>query len=260
MIATVKSRILAFVRMTGMALGLMLVASPVHAQLEPGELHLRRLLSTPIGGLPPVAMPMPASRDRSYWAYRLQAGRHRRSNTPDVRATAAGIDFQLQGGSVFGVTAGYAMPQCKPTDVDCANHFLFGARARAGIMSGGPTLAAIFGDHTATTTLGAELGLGYAPDVRALDSACTVDIGTPISISMLQRLRVVSFVSPGVAWDVGCLKRSPSPTAASFVLGYGLGIQQFLNRGLDVNVGLQRIFRRGTGIQFGISFIYVRLP
>jgi hypothetical protein len=243
------------------ALALTLLFAPsANAQLEPGELHLRRLLSTPIGGLPPVAMPMPASRDRSYWAYRLQAGRHRRNNTPDVRATAAGIDFQLQGGSVFGLTAGYAMPQCKPTDVDCANHFLFGARARAGIMSGGPTLAAIIGDHTATTTLGAELGIGYAPDVRALDSACTLDIGTPISISMLQRLRVVSFVSPGVAWDVGCLKRSPSPTAASFVLGYGLGIQQFLNRGLDVNVGLQRIFRRGTGIQFGISFIYVRLP
>lgn len=240
-----------------------LVALPLalHAQTptEPGELHLRRLLATPIGGLPPVAMPMPASRDRNYWAFRLQAGRHRREDTPDVRAVAAGVDLQWQGGSVIGVTAGYQVPQCGATDTDCANHFLFGARARAGLMSGGPTIAGGI-DHNATTTFGAEVGVGYAPDVRALEAACTVDVGAPVSIAMLQRVRVVTFLSPGVAWDVGCFRRSDQPSAASFVLGYGLGIQQLWSRGLDVNVGLQRIFRRGTGIQFGISFIYVRLP
>ena len=242
------------------ALIAVLFALPAGAQTDPGELHLQRLLDTPIGGLPPVAMPMPASRDRNYWGIRAQAGRHRRNNTPDVRAAALGLDLQWQGGSVAGITAGYAMPQCKPVDVNCDNHFLFGARARAGLMSGGPTLAALIGDYSATTTLGLELGLGYAPDVKGLGDACTVDLGMPISISMLQRIRVVSFLSPGVAWDVGCLKRSEVESAESFVLGYGLGVQQLFIRGLDVNVGLQRIFRRGTGIQFGISFIYVRLP
>ena len=235
-------------------------ALPAYGQLGPGELHLRRLLATPIGGLPPVAMPMPASRDRNYWGFRLQAGRHRRDDTPDVRAVAAGLDLQWQGGSVAGITAGYQKPQCKPADVDCEDHLLFGARARLGLMSGGPTLAALIDDYSATTTLGAEFGVGYAPKVGSIGDACTVDVGMPISISMLQRVRVVSFLSPGFAWDVGCLRRSPSPTAASFVLGYGLGIQQLWSRGLDVNVGLQRIFRRGTGIQFGISFIYVKLP
>ena len=235
-------------------------ASPSAAQLEPGELHLRRLLATPIGGLPPVAMPMPASRGRNYLGYRFQAGRHRRSGTPDVRAAAIGIDLQLQGGSVVGITGGYQIPQCKPSDVDCESHLLFGARARLGLMSGGPTLAKLIDDHTATTTLGVELGAGYSPGAGSMGDACTVDVGVPVSISTLQRLRVVSFVSPGFAWDVGCLRRSPAPTAASFVLGYGLGVQQLWSRGLDVNVGLQRIFRRGTGIQFGISFLYVRLP
>jgi hypothetical protein len=254
--------------MNGMAMkGLMLslgalalIAAPARGQLEPGELHLRRLLATPIGGLPPVAMPMPASRDRTYSGFRLQAGRHRREDLPDVRAVAAGLDLQWQGGSVIGITGGYQVPKCKATDVDCESHFLFGARARAGLMSGGPTLAALIGDHTATTTFGADFGVGYAPGVKGKEDACTVDVGTPISISMLQRVRVVTFLSPGVAWDVGCFRRSAAPTAASFVLGYGLGIQQLWNRGLDVNLGLQRIFRRGTGIQFGISFIYVRLP
>jgi hypothetical protein len=236
------------------------IATPALGQLAPGELHLRRLLATPIGGLPPVAMPMPASRDRNYWGFRVQAGHHGRHNTPDVKAVAAGLDLQWRGGSVAGITGGYQFQDCEPADVDCGNHLLLGARARVGLMSGGPTLAALIGDYSATTTLGAELGLGFAPGVEGLGDACTVDVGMPISISMLQRIRVVSFLSPGVAWDVGCLKRSPSPRAASFVLGYGLGIQQLVLRGLDVNVGLQRIFRRGTGIQVGISVIYIRLP
>ena len=237
-----------------------LLAGFAQGQTDPAQLHLQRLLATPIGGLPPVAMPMPASRDRNYWGFRLQAGRHRRDDLPDVRAIAAGLDLQWQGGSVFGVTAGYQVPQCKPVTTDCASHLLFGARARAGLMSGGPTLAALIGDHTATTTFGAELGIGYAPNVKGLGDACTIDLDTPLSISMLQRLRIVTFLSPGVAWDVACLRRRETPSAASFVLGYGLGIQQLWNRGLDVNIGLQRIFREGTGIQFGISFIYVRLP
>lgn len=256
-------RLLVFARpLTGALLGIAasVVANKAYAQISAGEQHLRRLLATPIGGLPPVAMPMPASRDRNYWGLRLQAGRHRRDDTPDVRAAAAGIDIQWQGGSVAGITAGYQVPQCKPADVDCKSHLLFGARTRLGLMSGGPTLAALIDDYSATTTLGAELGLGYGPGAGSIGDACTVDVGMPISISMLQRVRVVSFVSPGFAWDVGCLRRSPAPTAASFVLGYGLGIQQLWRRGLDVNIGLQRIFRRGTGIQFGISMIYVRLP
>jgi hypothetical protein len=237
-----------------------LLAPPALGQLTSGEQHLRRILATPIGGLPPVAMPMPASRDRNYWAFRLQGGHNQRNNAPNVQAVAAGLDLQVQGGSIAGVTAGYHFQDCDSGDVDCGGHALFGARLRAGLMSGGPTLAALIGDYTATTTLGAELGFGFAPGVKGVTNACTVDIGVPISIAMLQRVRVVSFISPGVVWDYGCLQSSPVPTASSFILGYGLGIQQLFHRGLDVNVGLQRIFREGGGLQFGISLIYVRLP
>lgn len=222
--------------------------------------HTRRLLATPIGGLPPVAMPMPASRGRNYWGLRLQAGNHRRNDLPDMQSVAAGLDLQWQGGSVVGLTAGYQVPQCKSTDVDCGSHALFGARARVGLMSGGPTLAALIGDYSATTTLGLDLGAGYAPSVKGLGDACAADVGVPVSISMLQRTRLVSFLSPGLAWDAGCLRRGSVPTATSFVIGYGIGIQQLGNRGLDVNLGLQRIFRDGAGIQFGISVMYVRLP
>jgi hypothetical protein len=242
------------------AFGAILIATPASGQYSPGELHLLRLLSTPIGGLPPVALPMPASRDRNYWGFRVQSGYHHRNNTPDVKAVAGGLDLQWRGGSVIGITGGWQFQDCEVGDVNCGNHLLFGARARVGLMSGGPTLAALIGDYSATTTLGAELGLGYAPGAKGLGDACSVDFGVPFSISALQNIRVVSFISPGVAWDVGCLRRSPSESAASFVLGYGLGVQQLLNRGLDVNVGVQRIFRKGTGIQLGISVIYIRLP
>ena len=241
---------------------LLLLASSALAQTDPAEVHVRRLLATPIGGLPPVAMPMPASRDRNYWAFRLQGAGHHRNNRPDERVIAGGVDLQWQGGSVVGITAGYDHPTCAE-NLECPGHFLFGGRVRGGLFSGGPTLAAMFGDHTATTTLGAELGFGYAPKVHEIGDACTIDIGAPVSISMLQRMRVVTFVSPGIAWSMGCLTENAGPavgSAASFVLGYGLGIQQLFRRGLDVNVGLQRIFRDGTGLQYGISFIYVKLP
>lgn len=250
------------IRRFGITLALVLAGLPASAQTDPGELHVQRLLATPIGGLPPLAMPMPASRDRNYWGFRLQAAAHHRANRPDARVVAGGVDLQWQGGSVAGITVGYDDPTCAAT-IECPGHFMFGARARAGLMSGGPTLASLIGDHTATTTLGAELGLGYAPRVKELGDACTVDVGMPISIAMLQRLRVVTFLSPGIAWSMGCVTPSDAPSApsaASFLLGYGLGIQQLWGRGLDVNFGLQRIFRDQTGIQFGISFIYVRVP
>lgn len=240
-------------------LSLMVLVVPVHAQSDPA-VHVRRLLSTPFGGLPPVAMPMPASRDRNYWGLRVQAGRQRRDDTPAANAIAGGIDLQWQGGSVFGLTAGRRSLECEASDADCGDHMMYGARARAGLMSGGPTLAALIGDHNATTTFGVDLGFGYAPRVSGVRDACTVDVGAPVSLSMLQRVRVVTFVSPGVVWDFGCMHQSDAPSAASLALGYGLGVQQLWSRGLDVNFGLQRIFRRGAGTQLGISFIYVRLP
>jgi hypothetical protein len=249
-------------RVSTAVLAVILLAGTAAAQTDPGEVHLRRLLATPIGGLPPVAMPMPASRDRNYWGFRLQSALHHRANRPDARVVAGGLDLQWQGGSVAGITLGYDDPTCA-SDVSCPGHLLFGARVRGGFMSGGPTVAALIGDHTATTTLGVELGAGYAPRVGEIGDACALDVGAPVSISMLQRLRVVTFLSPGIAWSMGCLTPGDSPavgSSASFVLGYGLGIQQLWRRGLDVNFGLQRIFREGTGVQYGISFTYVKLP
>lgn len=237
----------------------LLLAQNVAAQ-SAGDPHLRRLLAVPLGALPPMGMLMLASRDHNYWVGRVQAGSQWRTISGDHAAVAAGLDLQWRGGSVFGMTAGYMISSCDESVTGCASHALFGGRAKFNILTGGPTFAALVGDNSATTTLGAELGLGYAPDAISGRNACAVDVGMPISVSFFQWIRLLSFLTPGIAWDARCLHAGTASVGASTFLGAGLGLQQLGHRGLDVSVGLQRIFRRGSGFQIGISVTYVRLP
>ena len=73
-------------------LAALLFAHPVAAQTA-GELHLRRLLSVPLGALPPLAMLMPASRNHNYWVGRLQAGTQL-GPSGGLAAVGGGIDLQ----------------------------------------------------------------------------------------------------------------------------------------------------------------------
>lgn len=220
--------------------------------------------ATPIGALPPIALPMPASRDQNYWGVRLQYGlRQERGGPEDLAAVAGGIDYQIRGGSILGVTGGYQWRQhCVPTaTIECGGHSLWGARARFNLVTGGPTLAGLVGDESATSTLGTEFGFGYAPGVAPGVNACAFDFGVPFSIAMLERIRLVTFVTPGVVWDVGCSSAAnTTPTSRSYLLGFGFGIQQLGFRGLDVHFGAQRVFRGATGLQYGITVSWVRLP
>lgn len=216
--------------------------------------------ATPIGALPPLALPMPASRDHNYWGFRLQTGQRRERGPEDLLTVAVGIDYQVAGGSIFGLTGGHQWRQnCQPSINDCAGHNLYGARARFNLVTGGSTIAGLIGDKAATSTLGTEFGFGYAPHVTAGVNACTFDAGVPLSIAMLERIRLVAFVTPGVVWDLDC-SADNTPTLRSYLLGFGLGLQQLGFRGLDVHVGAQRIFRGTTGMQYGISITWVRLP
>lgn len=235
------------------------VPSAAAAQTVEELLHILRLEATPIGALPQIAMPMPASRNHNYWGIRLQAGERRGRTGPDLRALAGGIDLQYRGGSIFGITGGYQSRDCELAGEDCGGHTFFGARGRFNVISGGPTIGAVLGDYSATSTLGTEIGFGYAPDVMPELDACTFDIGVPLSLAMLQTVRLVSYVTPSIVWDVRCSDDGP-PTRASFLAAIGVGVQQIGARGLDVYLGLQKIFRSGTGYQFGLSVTYVRLP
>lgn len=204
---------------------------------------------------------MPASRDQNYWGLRLQIGeRAERGGPEDLVAVAGGVDYQIRGGSILGLTGGYQWRQhCQATTIDCGGHSLWGARARFNLVTGGPTLAGLVGDESATTTLGTEFGFGYAPHVASGVNACAMDVGVPFSIAMLERIRLVTFVTPGVVWDVGC-SANTTPSNHSYLLGFGFGLQQLGFRGLDVHFGAQRVFRGATGLQYGISVSWVRLP
>jgi hypothetical protein len=238
------------------------LATPCLVQAQaPASLPLLTVEATPIGALPPVALPMPASRDHNYWGVRLQIGQRRERGPEDLLAVAAGIDYQVAGGSIFGVTGGYQFRQnCHPSATrDCGGHSLYGARARFNLMTGGSTIAGLINDVAATSTLGYELGLGYAPNVTAGANACTFDLGVPFSISMLERIRLITFVAPGIVWDIDCSSQN-TPSLRSYLLGFGFGLQQLGFRGIDVHVGAQRVFRGTTGIQYGVSITWLRLP
>ncbi|MGH7475296.1 MAG: hypothetical protein ACRELD_03320 [Longimicrobiales bacterium] len=246
-------------RFAMLALALALAAAQPALAQNAAVPEIRVLQATPIGALPPMAMPMPASRNHTYWGLRLQAGQVGARTGPDLSAIAGGVDLQWRGGSVFGITGGYQKPHCEGPEPDCEGHALFGARARLNVMSGGPTLAESFGDYSATTTLGMEVGLGYAPGLLPDRDACTLDLAVPLSLAMLQSVRLVAFIAPGLVWGIRCGGESHA-TRRSYLTNLGIGVQQLVHPGLDLHLGLQRIFRAGTGYQFGISVSYIRLP
>jgi hypothetical protein len=251
-----KCRSLATLAMTFLPLGMTMLPAIAGAQSD-GDIHLNRLLALPVGAMPPVAILMPASRNHNYLVTRVQGGRLMGSKG-DRDAVGAGLDIQWRGGSIFGLTAGY---QKCDVEAQCPSHMMYGGRANLNLITGGPTFAALIGDASATTTVGTQFGFGYAP--KALDdrNACAFDVGLPVSISMFQKIRVVAFGSPGVAWDVRCPSRGGTPgVAASTYAQAGIGLQQLGARGLDVTIGAQQIFRRGAGVHLGISVTYVRLP
>jgi hypothetical protein len=91
-------------------------------------------------------------------------------------------------------------------------------------------------------------------------NACAFDLGAPVSVSLFQRIRLLTFVTPGFAWDARCIFSGSRPGGASTFLAAGFGLQQLGSRSLDVSFGVQRIFRTGSGVQLGVNVTYVRLP
>jgi len=235
------------------------VLAAQETQVTHEEQELLLLEATPIGALPPIPLPMPASRNHNYWGFRLQAGNREAASESHLPAFAAGLDFQYRGGSIIGVTGGYQKRDCGLIGASCGGHTLFGIRSRINIITGGSSLAGLLHDYTSTTTIGGELGLGYAPNVVSGMNACTLDLGVPITVSAGQRVRIATFLTPGIMWDLNC-SGPESPSRAAWLTGFGFGLQQLGSRGLDVYVGLQKIYRQHAGYQLGLSVTYVRLP
>jgi len=238
------------------------VPSFAHAQseLSDREVQILRLLSTPFGALPPISLPMAASRNHNYWQARFQGGYRTGPNDENLSSVGGGVDLQYRGGSIFGLTAGYQKRNCSVT-VDCeSGHMFYGARARIGLMTGGSTVAGLLRDNSTTSTFGTEFGVGYAPNIAPDKSACTLDVGIPYSIAKRrQRPRFVTYITPGMVWDMKCGSSGPG-TKKSYFTGFGLGLQQVGNRSLDFYLGVQKIYRADAGTQVGLSITYVRLP
>jgi hypothetical protein len=245
--------------LTLITVAVLVTAEGTEAQASHDQQEVLLLEATPIGALPPIALPMPASRNHSYWGFRLQGGDREGPTESHLTAFAAGIDFQYLGGSVIGITGGYQKRDCSLLGSNCGGHALFGVRSRINVITGGQSIGSLLRDYSSTTTLGGEVGFGYAPGVLPGVNACTVDVGMPVTVSLGQRFRIASFLTPGIMWDMNC-SGTESPTRPNYLTGFGVGLQQLKSRGLDVYVGVQKIFRRDAGYQLGISVTYLRLP
>jgi hypothetical protein len=237
-----------------------LVPSLAGAQASDANLSVLRLLSVPVTALPPIALPMPASRNHSYWIGRLQTGMRRGPGGDAIPAIGGGVDFQYRGGSIIGATVGYQKRDCGIVGTDCGGHAMFGVRSQIGLVTGGSIFAGLLNDNSATSTLGTEFGFGYSPKVSGDMNACAIDFGIPFSVAKRrQRPRLVAFVSPGAIWEY--TSGSGGPTSRkSYKTDFGLALQQVGNRSIDIYLGMQKIFRAETGFQTGLSLTIVRLP
>lgn len=237
-----------------------LVTTTVQAQATDAELKLLRLLSVPVTALPPISLPMPASRNHNYWIARLQAGVRKGPSGDQLPAVAAGIDLQYRGGSILGVTAGYQGRDCGIEETGCGGHAILGARSQINLMTGGSMFAGLLNDNSATSTLGVEFGFGFSPRVANDLNACAMDFGIPFSVAKRrQRPRLVGYLSPGIIWDFSCGSAGPK-SQKTYKTDFGLALQQVGNRSLDIYFGMQKLFRGKTGFQTGLTLTYVRLP
>lgn len=232
----------------------------VEAQATDWELSVLRLLAVPSTALPPISLPMPASRNHNYFIGRLQTGIRKGPGGEAMPAIGGGIDFQYRGGSIIGATVGYQKRDCGIEGAGCSGHAMFGVRSQINLMTGGSIFAGLLKDNSATSTLGTEIGFGYAPKVSGDMNACAIDVGVPFSVAKRrQRPRLVGYVTPGLIWDFNCGSSGPK-SRKSYKTDFGLALQQVGNRSIDFYFGMQKIYRAKTGFQTGLSFTYVRLP
>ena len=234
--------------------------APLQARAQSeDDLEILRLYATPIGALPAISLPMPAGRNHSNLIARIQSGYRKGPSGRSLPATAAGLDLQYRGGSVFGVTAGYQKRDCVIVD-SCGWHPMLGARAQINVITGGSTLAKLLRDNSTTSTFGAEIGAGYAPHVTDSTRVCSLDMGLPFSIAKRrEQPRLVAYITPGIVWDTNC-GSSGIQKDHSYFTGLGFGFQQIASRSLDVYFGFQKVYRIHTGYEVGVSVTYVKLP
>jgi hypothetical protein len=243
------------------ALTLIALPSISQAQASDADIALLRLIGVPNTALPPVSLPMPASRNNNYFIGRFQSGYREGPSGRAMPAFAGGIDLQYRGGSVVGLTAGWQRRDCGIEGPNCGGHALFGVRSQINLMTGGSVFAGLLHDNSATSTFGTELGFGYAPKVSGELGACAVDFGLPFSVAKRrQRPRLVAYVSPGMIWDFTCGGGDGPGSGKNYKTDFGLALQQVGNRSFDIYLGVQKIFRGRTGYQTGITLSYVRLP
>lgn len=240
---------------------LLLAAAPTSlaAQRPPSAPTYFATVLTPVGALPPLAMPAQigaprfgAGLDLAYGYGKLSADHHL-----PVHAVGAEVELAPLAGIVsLSGSGAYLIPDCGVA-VHCDPFPMFGASAALRISRW--TVTDPLTPGVVTLALHAEAGLGLPDGGRAEAAAAGPSIAFVGTHGTSGNLRVIAFVTPQAVW--GRLRVSdPTKFDRQFGSPFGLGDATFEKDGVRFLIGGGLAIvntRSGIGLHFGIQHVAV---
>ncbi len=226
---------------------------------------LAAIASTPLGALTPTGPAMATSRDDTLlFGFRLQYGSRGLSEGRSLTSYGLTTDMQIQGGALISGTVGYQQGSddiCVETG--CDDHRLMAElRYSNNLITTRPFLRVpFFTDNDASGTAALQFGVGWAEKGFNERQHWTADVTVPLSLAVGQRVRLVPFLTPSVAFAWGTTDRQWS-RGQRFLVGGGITAQEVGKwmhlTGLDVSLAFQRAFSpHGTTLGATVSWMHV---
>jgi len=233
-----------------------LLAAPAAAQNTDGDLAAYfGLITTPLGGLPPIATNTILDEPHNGAAFALRYG-HVGGDVFTSTLNNFGATAVLPWGttSTFSLTGGVAHSSFDDGFESTSDNTLMlsaGADTRLGAM------ALSSARDAARIVVGVNGELGFARPTGG--KVWSGSVGLPVSLvsasSSRDQLRFVPFVTPAFGFaNLSNDDGSPSTSGSRFMLGAGLSIYNRSNS-VAVNAGLQYIPISGGHTQFGIGLV-----
>lgn len=220
---------------------LVLAPAQVQAQdVDAGELaSYAALLSTPVGGLAPIATPLMMGAQQTGLGYSFRYGKITGEDMPNN--FGVGATYGHSAGT-FGLTAGYLSPSEEGVD----GHVMLGGNYARNLTN--VSLSA-----NAALNIGLDVGLGWA-STEGDATLFAGSIGVPVAtVAGSGSWRFVPYLQPALGWGRVSVDGADAESGTQFMLGAGLGIMDG-TRGIGFNVGLQKVFQDDGENVIGVGF------
>jgi hypothetical protein len=225
----------------------MILATNSAAQSEASEAIFRAIGRTPVGALPPVLTMTLASQVQKQLQFAFRYG-----YLSESRGVGTAGDFAMPAQSDFGltlvaparlgvavnVTGGATVPTCD----GCSTQWMFGfgGDVRLWEFPFGATPDAT----RVTLSLNSEVGFGWPGESRTTSVAAGLPLALVTDGRPATAIRIVPFVTPGVAWareTRDSLTVQTKNSGSRFMLGGGVGVFRPKNA-VTLNLGFQTVF------------------